>query len=110
MKKRILSIFGVIMITALMVINAQFMKNPNNGILALPHFISKAQAVAEEEKEELKFDAEYPECEWSFTVNMVIFEITKTVKGSYRVCTPGFGLCVWGDPICGGRIEGIRVI
>jgi hypothetical protein len=52
----------------------------------------------------------YPECEFTITVGMPPLEVTKTIRGTYRICAPGGGLCLYSDGVCCVRVGGICML
>lgn len=110
MKKKIFSLIGAIVIIALMFFNVQFSNNGNNGNFTLSSILKQQVASAEIGLPGEKWDAEYPECEFSMEIGIPPLVIIKTIKGSYRNCVSGTGVCVWNDPVCCVRIGGICML
>ena len=54
--------------------------------------------------------ATYPECEFSVSIGIPPLVITKTEKGTYRVCSEGSGVCLYNDGTCCKRAFGICVL
>ncbi len=54
--------------------------------------------------------ATYPECEFSVSIGIPPLVITKTEKGTYRVCSEGSGVCLFNDGTCCKRAFGICVL
>ena len=54
--------------------------------------------------------ATYPECEFPVSIGIPPLVITKTEKGTYRVCSKGSGVCLFNDGTCCKRAFGICVL